>query len=1361
MSASISGTFNIKPISDLTPATSVAATDELIINQPVPGQEQAATNKATVQQVIAAANIVLNSTAPNPVTATTVVADYLMLRAYGFVGDGVTDDAPAIQALINATGASNLSIMVPPGHSHLGTGITSTGNRNISLIGQGSALSVWTFAAGVQVGWNHGQGTESNGAFSAKGISFLPTSTVTGTVGLRCSRDPTATNNEAAFSLLLDDVGFGVHSAGVWSVSIDMYGCTDAIISNTNIVSPPWNLDPNGTSIRYQGAENGNGTTVQLQISNVNTQDGVYGVWIGSKVQGINIVNSNLTGPNYGCYWPANPGDGSGALQVSNSQINSSMRNIYVANADNVMLSNNFFLQNDQFVVGNNWAGVECINSASPQIVGNTFENPGGTVLSNVPAIYLHGPGGGGPGLISDNTFQTYNSSAVGLNDAVRYVRVTGNNFHNNPPSNTVTVTQVDPAAWVASTVYPARSLVSANGYTFYSAAGGTSGTTSPTHTSANDGGITWSVVAPTLAVAPNEVWGNSNYLTFDFQTKGAEVKIGQANSSVILPSDVEIGDATTSLAFLDFHSSTSNNDYDARIYATGGTSGTNGLGSLTINAAGLETGGPISIQGQPVTTQAMLISNGAYVSPSYYGAIGGNVARPLSGVTSIVRGNQTINTAGYTLAQWQALYPAATALTNGLDRLALQQAITANAGLNTVIVQMGLAIVIDASIIIPSNTTLIIDGLITLGNGANCHMIFIDNASNVSISGSGTLDGNMANNVGGTTDPANFGAGGIVTAQPAYPTIGSANIRISDINIQHVFNWPISLNSATNCIVTGVTMQNSGNAPQFCAGTNNSIASNNTIFNIPDYAWACYEGCSFCTIDGNVCTNVGSLGVLNDGAPTGWQNIAQHDIVISNNVLNNVTDVGITAASVVTSGATLLYNIIIRGNTINNSGGTGIALTWCTDSIVDGNIICGGGQGNTSWYGIACIGYGHVITNNIIRDGGSTGAAGIPAAAISLTNLSNSLISNNYIFDSGSTMQNGFAGIVSANAGLRIMNNMIGNMSGPLFNAATVLDSSSIFVGQNTLNDVYTHFNHIIAADGGINANGIVNVTGSLNAEGSIEIGSLTAAQTAYADFHSSGVANDYDVRIAATGGSGTVGTSGQGNLAISAASISLAAPVTASSTITATGEIIGENQNAFVAYNANCSAIFRNDGGNFYILKTPIGSPSATFDNTRPFIINFTTGLVSMVNGVSIGDGLTVAGGLTVTSGLSLDNLSLNGTIQFPATAANKINLFSTTYGLGVNAADFSLFSAGDWSFRTSSVGGPVVASISSAGLVKPLASTVAAITALTGSTAGQQAFATNGLKTGETTGAGTGVPCFYDGTHWYSVMGGVLAA
>ncbi len=63
-----------------------------------------------------------------------------------------------------------------------------------------------------------------------------------------------------------------------------------------------------------------------------------------------------------------------------------------------------------------------------------------------------------------------------------------------------------------------------------------------------------------------------------------------------------------------------------------------------------------------------------------------------------------------------------------------------------------------------------------------------------------------------------------------------------------------------------------------------------------------------------------------------------------------------------------------------------------------------------------------------------------------------------------------------------------------------------------------------------------------SINSDGSLELGNLSAANTPFIDFHSSGNNIDYDCRIIATGGSGSVG---QGSLNYTAAAHAFNSPI------------------------------------------------------------------------------------------------------------------------------------------------------------------------------------------------------------------------
>jgi hypothetical protein len=75
------------------------------------------------------------------------------------------------------------------------------------------------------------------------------------------------------------------------------------------------------------------------------------------------------------------------------------------------------------------------------------------------------------------------------------------------------------PKSWIASTSYAAGSIVSGNGYTYFTSAGGISGTTRPSHSSgtASDGTVSWTVWTEYYACDPaNTSLSDSDLVLFD-----------------------------------------------------------------------------------------------------------------------------------------------------------------------------------------------------------------------------------------------------------------------------------------------------------------------------------------------------------------------------------------------------------------------------------------------------------------------------------------------------------------------------------------------------------------------------------------------------------------------------------------------------------------------------------------------------------------------------------------------------------------------------------------------------------------------------------------------------------------------------
>jgi len=87
----------------------------------------------------------------------------------------------------------------------------------------------------------------------------------------------------------------------------------------------------------------------------------------------------------------------------------------------------------------------------------------------------------------------------------------------------------------------------------------------------------------------------------------------------------------------------------------------------------------------------------------------------------------------------------------------------------------------------------------------------------------------------------------------------------------------------------------------------------------------------------------------------------------------------------------------------------------------------------------------------------------------------------------------------------------------------------------------------------------------------------------------------------------------------------------------ISASGEIKSTAPNGFRIAYANYGLILRNDGNNSYFLLTDSGDANGSFNSLRPFLINNSTGRVSMNNGMSTSTA-TISGLLAAHGGVQI---------------------------------------------------------------------------------------------------------------------------
>lgn len=98
-----------------------------------------------------------------------------------------------------------------------------------------------------------------------------------------------------------------------------------------------------------------------------------------------------------------------------------------------------------------------------------------------------------------------------------------------------------------------------------------------------------------------------------------------------------------------------------------------------------------------------------------------------------------------------------------------------------------------------------------------------------------------------------------------------------------------------------------------------------------------------------------------------------------------------------------------------------------------------------------------------------------------------------------------------------------------------------------------------------------------------------------------------------------------------------SVSGNMTGVGTITASGEIRSSAANGFRIAYSNYGLILRNDGNNSYFLLTDSGDANGGFNSLRPFLINNSTGRVSMNNGMSASTA-TISGLLAAQGGVQI---------------------------------------------------------------------------------------------------------------------------
>lgn len=550
------------------------------------------------------------------------------VRSLGLICDGVTDDAPALLAAIKAS-TGPLMLRFPTGRTYFATGISFPDSRNVILAGNGMAATTITFGPGVDIGFSHGQAAPGQNTFHIRDMTILPTAS--GGTAVRVSQN--IATNPAANGFSAENVQIGSVGTGpCWKSGIDLHGAWNSYISNVYIFQPTDAAIPGNVGVSYAPSETAEAapglgtTTTVLTCDNLFTQNGTIGLQILGNVQGINLVNCNISGPLYGVQAIGPAGNaGSGTIQITNSQINASVRNIQVVNFDNPIITGNLLLQFDQFVA-HNWAAVELENAPFHIVQSNYILNAGGPVVSNVAAILVSSTQAHAytPSRIAGNILFTQNKCPVEL-QGTALSTVMDNEFWNrnglDPAFNRVL--QTPAPAWAVSTIYPPYSAVTSAGLNWTTVAGGVSGSAGP---SGSDGSVAWVSGGPSLLSYPNSVSQNAVYgmgkmredasgnLTLGTSPPTSYIKLlGFLQTASGMQTGSPGYDGLLDL----FSAATNGANRDARVIVINGTNGATETGDLYFKA------GSINMQAPKLG----FFSGPAVAKPTITGSRGGSIA--------------------------------------------------------------------------------------------------------------------------------------------------------------------------------------------------------------------------------------------------------------------------------------------------------------------------------------------------------------------------------------------------------------------------------------------------------------------------------------------------------------------------------------------------------------------------------------------------------------------------------------------------------------------------------------------------------------------------------------------------------------
>lgn len=510
------------------------------------------------------------------------------------------------------------------------------------------------------------------------------------------------------------------------------------------------------------------------------------------------------------------------------------------------------------------------------------------------------------------------------------------------------------------------------------------------------------------------------------------------------------------------------------------GSGGTNGPCVLTGTTGGFATPGGTpfqinaTISGGAITALGSLVTGGAYSTNPTSLSSEPVTGCGLTGATlSVIMGAQSISLPLRTAylpavpAGAYTVFPSSPAsatggvtlnltqgqtglVTYGTDNTArFQQALNAAAGKASLWVPPN-GTYLSGPLTVNSGTDLQIDGTLMEKGGTVGSLITLANgASNISIHGYGTVDGNWLDTYAqhGSLSLLNqciwSGNGGASGGAAVH------NVSVTQLLVQNCVNSPVALSGTALFMGDNLRMTNSFNAPGFTGDvTSNFVADNIYVTGInTDVGFSIYNGPSDGVVANSTFTyNQDGISFYNDGDayPT------SDSVVVANNVVSYNRIHGMIVGQGDNTRTVLHTNIVFANNEVyaNAQGGAGYPylISNCGHCLINGGEVhdnnlwsIRGSQGIAlSPNSIGTIVRGVAIYNNGLPGSNTSGIGDATEPGVQ--------ISGNSIFDDRASP--GMTAGITGAAGVRtqIVGNTIGSLSG---GAAPITLAADTFVEQ------------------------------------------------------------------------------------------------------------------------------------------------------------------------------------------------------------------------------------------------------------------------------------------------------------------------